>query len=307
MSKFTYLLGGLLNNNVERSLRAFRDKYLRRYKHEPLPADIYDGPFKKISYCITCKNRLYQLKQTLEQNLKDNKAYPDVEFVLINYNSQDGLEEWVKRNFSHYIDQGTLVYYRTPDPEVFNAPKAKNLSHRLATGDILCNLDGDNYTGRDNAFYINHLYKSEPHRVVRFYKAPFWGTVGRIVLSRKLFYEIGGHNEAFLPLGHEDIDLLDRARRYGSENYGSTYAEIKIENFLRFISNSAKEKAGSKEKRRNYFYECNEVNKATSRENLEKGNLIANPDGWGQALIYKNFSSMPVMLSKVRPNKTEVV
>lgn len=306
MSKLTYLLGGLLTNNVETTMRAFRDKYLRRYKHIKLPEEIYEGPYKKVSYCITCKNRLYQLKHTLEKNLKDNEAYPNVEFVLINYNSEDGLDAWVKENFADYIGRGVLVYYRTPDPDVFNAPKAKNLSHRLATGDILCNLDGDNYAGKDNAFYINYLYKEEPNRILRFYKAPYWGTVGRIVLPGKLFHQIGGHNEEFLPLGHEDIDLLDRARKYGEQNYGSTYKEVKIENFLHFISNSAKEKAGSKEKARNYFYECNEINKATSRKNLQAGNYIANPQGWGEALVYKNFSVKPMRLNKVVPEKTQV-
>lgn len=27
----------------------------------------------KISFCITCKNRLYQIKKTLPQNLEDNR------------------------------------------------------------------------------------------------------------------------------------------------------------------------------------------------------------------------------------------
>ena len=45
----------------------------------------------KISICTTCMNRLDDLKQTLPQNILDNADYTRTEFVLIDYNSSDGL------------------------------------------------------------------------------------------------------------------------------------------------------------------------------------------------------------------------
>jgi hypothetical protein len=38
---------------------------------------------------------------------------------------------------------------------IFKWLRAKNIAHQIATGDIVCNLDADNYTGKDFAFYIN--------------------------------------------------------------------------------------------------------------------------------------------------------
>lgn len=49
---------------------------------------------KQISFCITCMNRLKHLQETLEKNILDNFLVDEVEFVVLDYNSQDGLEEW---------------------------------------------------------------------------------------------------------------------------------------------------------------------------------------------------------------------
>ena len=32
----------------------------------------------KISFCITCKNRFYQIKKTLPQNLEDNRRLQEI-------------------------------------------------------------------------------------------------------------------------------------------------------------------------------------------------------------------------------------
>ena len=47
-----------------------------------------------LSFCITCKNRLHQISKTLPQNLKDNKN-KDIEFILVDFSSKDGLKEYV--------------------------------------------------------------------------------------------------------------------------------------------------------------------------------------------------------------------
>ena len=45
---------------------------------------------KQISFCITCMNRLKHLQETLEKNILDNFLVDEVEFVVLDYNSQDG-------------------------------------------------------------------------------------------------------------------------------------------------------------------------------------------------------------------------
>src|SRR5574343_1908709 len=67
-------------------------------------------PEKFISICTTCMNRLRDLEYTLPKNLEDNKNYKKLEFVLLDYNSTDGLSDWVKKYMMSYIKTGRLVY-----------------------------------------------------------------------------------------------------------------------------------------------------------------------------------------------------
>ena len=130
---------------------------------EPLPEEIFstDLPHLKISYCTTCMGRLNHLQKTYLKNIQNNIDYGNIEFVLINYNSNDGLDEWAQKNLSKLIENGTVKYFLTKDPAHFHMAKAKNLAHRLATGQILVNLDADNYLGKNNAFYLNYLYSKK--------------------------------------------------------------------------------------------------------------------------------------------------
>lgn len=101
----------------------------------------------KISFCITCMNRLEHLQATLERNILDNLPEGQVEFVLLDYHSTDGLPEWVRQHMGGYISRGVLNYYRTEEPQHYLRSHSRNMAFRLAQGDILCNLDADNFSG----------------------------------------------------------------------------------------------------------------------------------------------------------------
>ncbi|UII25506.1 glycosyltransferase family 2 protein [Fulvivirga maritima] len=279
-----------LMNFAERKLRLFRDKFIRKYNNEQLPAEIYseDQKFHSITFCITCMNRLFHLKETLKKNIEDNINYPHVEFVLINYNSQDGLDEWVKANMQKYIDQGILSYYYTNEPKNFHASIAKNLAHKVSEGEILCNLDGDNFTGKDFAFYINYMVNHHGENVLlHFRKKPFWGTEGRIVMSRDNFFKLGGYDETFLPIGHEDHDLINRAKAFGLE-----YHNIQVENFLRYLSNSTLEKSINCDDEPENYYNYESGNRKVSDDNIANNRLVANTEaGWGNIPLSKNFDN----------------
>lgn len=286
MSKLSLLLRKLIPHKLERTLRTFRDKNLRKYHVTPLPVEIYDPSHHyTISFCSTCMNRLFHLKHTLEQNILDNINYPKVEFVLIDYNSQDGLEDYVKKNLTKYIDQGILNYYKTSQPQKFHASKAKNLSHALAKGEIVCNVDGDNFTGKDLAYYINYLYnKQGVNTIFQFHKPPFWGTVGRLSFHKEAFMKLGGYDEAFLPIGHEDIDLVNRGREMGFE-----FKQEKLENFQRYLSNTTLEKSINCTEVPRDYYELEGSNRVLSNNNIKNGILTANAGGMENFIIYKNF------------------
>ncbi|WP_158563357.1 hypothetical protein [Chitinophaga silvatica] len=45
----------------------------------------------KISFCTVCMGRLHHLRQTLLQNIADNTTYDNLEFVILDCNSEDGI------------------------------------------------------------------------------------------------------------------------------------------------------------------------------------------------------------------------
>lgn len=175
----------------------------------------------KISFCTVCMNRLHHLMQTLPVNLEDNKSYKNVEFVLLDYNSTDGLEDWVKAELGEYIEAGTLVYYKTNEPTYFHRSHSRNMAFRLATGDVICNVDADNFTGKDFAQYINEKFAAnnnifiaadtlDRHYFIR-------DVFGRICFWKDDFYQVGGFDETMDGYGSEDLDLLNRLKALGRE------------------------------------------------------------------------------------------
>ncbi|HEX6426988.1 MAG TPA: glycosyltransferase, partial [Niastella sp.] len=109
----------------------------------------------KISFCIVCMNRLHHLQQTFLRNIHDNDDYPNLEIVLLDYNSQDGMELWVNENLREFIAAGRVTYYKTFEPQVFSHSHSKNLAFRLASGDIVCNINADHFTGKGFGHYVN--------------------------------------------------------------------------------------------------------------------------------------------------------
>src|SRR5882724_5541287 len=82
----------------------------------------------QISYCTTCMGRLHHLRQTLPANLEANAGLP-VQFVVLDYNSRDGLGDWMRSHFQAQTESGKVVYARTSEPRFFNMAHAKNLAH----------------------------------------------------------------------------------------------------------------------------------------------------------------------------------
>lgn len=182
----------------------------------------------RVSLCVTCKNRLWQLRRTLPENLERAEADGDTEVVLVNYDSRDGLDAWV-REFQAHIERGLLRYLHLRDEPHFHMSKAKNLAHLGATGEFLVNLDADNFIGdtivawraRWAADYDTLIHGFVPEndkgRVGERDGLPAEGngTGGRIGLPRRHFVALGGYDEEMLPMSQQDVDLIDRARAMG--------------------------------------------------------------------------------------------
>ena len=50
----------------------------------------------KISFCIPCMGRAHDLKKTMPHLIKAAIKSPPVEIVILDYNSKDDLEKYIK-------------------------------------------------------------------------------------------------------------------------------------------------------------------------------------------------------------------
>src|SRR5580658_6460795 len=97
----------------------------------------------RVSFCTTCHNRAFQLKTVFEQNLRTVLAEDDVEWIILNYNSTDDIDDFIFAKLSTSANR--IVYARETSGRLWHSSIAKNIAHKLGTGDILMNLDCDNY------------------------------------------------------------------------------------------------------------------------------------------------------------------
>lgn len=175
----------------------------------------------KISFCITCKNRLFHLKQTLPFNIINSLSYDNVEFVIIDYNSEDNLLNWARKHLYYWEQKGKVKYLRTKIPKLFSPAHAKNLAHKNATGDILCNLDADNFITPGFCEYLSKMFLKEKVFYFTHSEDSFGnqGCCGKIAVHKKHFYSVNGYDEENslnLGWGWDDINFKVRAREHNA-------------------------------------------------------------------------------------------
>lgn len=214
--------------------------------------------------------RLHHLKETLPKNLEDNRDHLDVEFVILDYNSPDGLGSWVKDNFGN---SGKISYWKESTASRWKMPHAKNLSHLLATGDIVCNLDADNLTGPQYAALLSDIFSSAPLSLVTHSHGGGYG--GRVAVLREEFMKLRGYDEALsYGWGMEDDDFKLRAIAAGL-----TKMELQIPGDYAIPHED--------EERLRFMPEWTNLQEAHSRqcEVFSKRGDIMNPEGFGIASV----------------------
>ena len=171
---------------------------------------------KKISYCVTSRNRLWQLQQTLSANL--SHLTDDEELTLVDFGSTDGLSTWVWQEFESALGN-KLNFFELKNDVEWSSPKAKNLAHRLSNGQYLFNLDADNFVTTED---LRGIHDAHDEGVVAHQWSGDWpdGSYGRIGLPQGLFFNLGGYNKSLLPMGGQDMDIIMRAEAYGAAKRG---------------------------------------------------------------------------------------
>ena len=166
-----------------------------------------------VSWCTTCKGRLYQLRETLGSNLA--AIGEDEEIVLVDYASPDGLAAWIWDGFRAEIEAGRLLFFAVLGEAPWHASKAKNLAHRLARGTFLFNLDADNFLAPEDRRLIRKAF-AEGFCARQGTGDLRDGTPGRIGVPRAVFDDLGGYDEGLLGTLVHDYDFIVRAEAIGS-------------------------------------------------------------------------------------------
>ena len=193
----------------------------------------------KISFCTVCMNRLSHLQQTLPENIADNQDYPNVEFLVLDYNSTEDVGGWIKTKMRPHLDSGVLTYIRVEGPKYFHRSHSRNLALKMAQGDIVVNLDADNYAGKGFASYLNQRFLEEEHIFLspELSSTDKLGSFGKVSLRKKDFLAIKGYDESISGYGFEDTDFYERLK-----NHGLKERKLTQRAFLKAISHGHEER-----------------------------------------------------------------
>ena len=271
----------------------------------------------RIVFVTTCKGRIEHVKKTLLQNMTDNIGYANCKFVLMDYNSGDGLQEYIKSVCVLPTENGYLTVYSFPTADRFHASHAKNLAMRCAMlegADILVTQDADNYTGPGFAQFIADRFleagpwagtpaiwpgmflcpnfphiKSLPHGPES--GRPDRGYAGRLAIRAKDFIKMGGYDEGFDTWHGEDVDMIARLDRLG---YAMRHFENKN---LRTIPH------GADVRFKEYPHAKQYENDREWKVIADRTTTVVNNGQFGCGTVYKNFDFTNPIMFKPLPTR----
>jgi len=257
-------------------------------KVSPPKAKLWDGRFtrpvtrlRRVAFCTTCMDRLHDLRRTLPANLADNADYPNLQIVLLDYNSQDGLEDWVRQSLASELKSGRVVYYRTTEPTHYEMAHSRNLAFALAEAELVASVDADNFTNANFARHLNRLANELPEKAV-FIKS--WQRMnGRIALYKREWSALGGYDERLVGYGYDDMDLVRRAVASGFTlaRFGGAYS--------RRLPTPSRSKVANIP--RKDWRVTQGQNRDRSEANLKSGRLEANRGiRWATGTVVRNFT-----------------
>lgn len=147
-----------------------------------------------------------------ESNFEAIREDESVEWLILNYNSHDDLDEYIRPFLRS--KPCNIRYVKEISRRRWHMSLAKNISHKLASGDILMNLDCDNRIG-DALKQIREGFTANVGALHLWSGHYGDGTCGRVAIRRELFFNVGGYDESFRPMAYQDEDLLERLKDMG--------------------------------------------------------------------------------------------
>jgi hypothetical protein len=163
-----------------------------------------------ISFCTAVRNWMKYFSVVFPENIAVAREYTGVELCVVDFNSTDGLQLWMKNNVMADVHSGLLSYYIDKKSEYFEMAYCKNVSHKVARGKVVINLDGDNYLTENMIIYAKKILRH--HRkniVIRLGSGKIRGVLG--FYKKDFINVLGGYDERFFMYGGDDRDLYNRA------------------------------------------------------------------------------------------------
>ncbi len=189
----------------------------------------------RISFFTTVMNRLEHLQQTLPANLSVLNPDLQSEIIILDYNSNDGLYEWMMQNEAKM--PGRVKYLKTTEPAFYHRAHARNLAALQAEGDILVNLDADNFIGEGFESFILDTFKSNPNTLIAPSANALSDVFGKMAFPKASFCAVNGYDEDIQSYGFEDNDL-----RYRLEASGLSTVTYNKPAFKKAITHSTEER-----------------------------------------------------------------
>ena len=222
-------------------------------------------------------NRVDDLRRTLPMNIVDNHEYPNIEFVVLNYNSQDDLHDYMTSPaMLRHIRSGKVRYLRTLRPKYFSMSHSRNIAFLNATGNIVTNVDADNFTGKGFASYLNKLANVRAQNVI-FAKGKR-RINGRLGMFKDEFKSIGGYDENLVGYGGDDHSLMLRAMYLGFVLMW--WAGSPVDFMQRIIT--PRDQVGANMENADW-QETERINRDIVLENIKRNEFVANRNRlWGQ-------------------------
>jgi hypothetical protein len=193
-----------------------------------------------------------------------------------------------------HIESGVLNFYRADGHSRYLPSHSRNVTFRLAAGDIIVNVDADNYVGKGFARRINQCMSVCDSRIIAVSERFLLPTStrlllkGRFALHRSDLISLGGFDEDLDSGGgysNEDLHLVLRAMMSG-------FRVVRFED--RYVSNRIETPEPERIKHMEVhgtYSGIKAINETIIGRKIGKGILVCNKDcPWGKDVLIKNFS-----------------
>lgn len=167
-----------------------------------------------ISVLITAKGRTENLRKTFPSFIGAANESPPIEFVVVNYDSPDDMDEYFQEAKNLVSPENFITYIKVENKPYWHMAHSRNIAIKRAHGDFVFFTSAESGMKRD--YFFSYIRK----RIdvgVRFFKSSLSG--GLIICDRKELIEAGGMDERFEYYGCEDAELLSRLHRRGLGKY----------------------------------------------------------------------------------------